>query len=558
MPSALLRRTLLLVLVATAALPVACGGTAASSDATPASPDAAVDAIEASDLAPSTDLAEAEAEATPPEQVRIVRDTWGVPHVLATTDRGAAWGFGYAMAEDHLVDSLSAYYTVQGRRSEIEGEAALGIDRTMRMFRLLSDVEDTWAQQPAEVRALLEGFADGFNAYMTEHPEEVPSWAEPVKPTWVAANGRLILLISSIYRANNQSGGLCPDFAEIDDGLSNEHYVGSNGWALAPSRTADGVGLFLGDPHLPYKYEWRFYEAHLRGATFEVAGASFVGGPLPVLGRTAHVAWTWTSNSPDHADTFRLTLDPADPTHYVQDGASTPFESQTLTFRLPDGTTRTQTLLTSVHGPIGCVNEAEGYALAYRLTGFGQVRAIEQILAMYRATGLDQLEEAMHLLQFPHFDLVAADDGGHIVFVNNGRIPKHVPGLDYGAPLDGSTSASLWPLDDPVPYGQFPRVRDPQVGFVQNCNNSPDLTTGEPSDPQPDSWPAGIHGESEDTERAVYLRRHLAAGTFSEADGLALATDGTIIPFDPLAHLLQKAWADQGPPTRTRPSWPAP
>ena len=33
------------------------------------------------------------------ETVRILRDPWGVPHVLGESDYGALYGFGWALAE---------------------------------------------------------------------------------------------------------------------------------------------------------------------------------------------------------------------------------------------------------------------------------------------------------------------------------------------------------------------------------------------------------------------------------------------------------------------------
>jgi acyl-homoserine-lactone acylase len=37
-----------------------------------------------------------------PRSVTIRRDTWGVPHVYAKTDAGAAYGLMYAQAEDNF------------------------------------------------------------------------------------------------------------------------------------------------------------------------------------------------------------------------------------------------------------------------------------------------------------------------------------------------------------------------------------------------------------------------------------------------------------------------
>ena len=42
------------------------------------------------------------------ETIRILRDPWGVPHVMGESDYGAMYGFGWALAEDQLENVLSA------------------------------------------------------------------------------------------------------------------------------------------------------------------------------------------------------------------------------------------------------------------------------------------------------------------------------------------------------------------------------------------------------------------------------------------------------------------
>ena len=39
--------------------------------------------------------------------ITIYRDTWGVPHIYAKTDAGAAFGLMYAQAEDNSFDDLA-------------------------------------------------------------------------------------------------------------------------------------------------------------------------------------------------------------------------------------------------------------------------------------------------------------------------------------------------------------------------------------------------------------------------------------------------------------------
>jgi hypothetical protein len=481
-------------------------------------------------------------------KVTVLRDPWGVPHVLSESDYGAGYGYGWALSEDRLEEALSGYWTVQGRRTEIEGEGALEIDRTFRLLHLVEDMETAFDGLPALVKEVSSGFAAGINDYMAAHPDEVPSWAEPIHPAWPLALGRMIDYWIPLRQANREARGIAPRIAVPSTGTGPEHYhsFGSNGWALAPSRTEEGHAFVACDPHLPWKHEFRLHEVHLRGASFEVVGAAFVGVPLPVFGRTRKVAWTWTSNSPDHTDVYRLELIDGDPSRYRFGDEKLAFETKEVSYLLPDGTVFKETLQWSVHGPITHVNEEEGYAVAYWFSGFGLTESPAQYAEMLLAEDLDELKDAMARLQFAHFNLIAADTSGSIEFVYAGRVPVRPESLDSKRPLDGSDPRLLW--DTFVPFKELPSVKNPKIGFVQNCNNRPELTTGTKADPKAGSAPPGVvSGGRVDTVRSWYLRQRLVEKErFSREDAIALLTDGTMIPHAPLSAQLRRAWETHG------------
>lgn len=478
------------------------------------------------------------------EEVRVLRDPWGVPHVLAESDYGAGYGYGWALAEDRLIEALSGMWTVQGRRTEIEGEEALGIDRTFRLLRLVDHAEAAFDGYPALVKDIATGFAAGINDYMAAHPERVPSWAEPIHPAWPIALGRMIDFWIPLRSANNQARKIAPPIATPSTGTGAEHYetFGSNGWALAPGRTQGGQALLACDPHLPWKHEFQLHEVHMRGKSFEVAGASFVGVPLPVFGRTRQVAWTWTANSPDNTDVYSLELIPGDALRYRFGDEELLFEEEQASFALPNGESITETLRWSVHGPVTHINPQEGTAVAYWFAGFGLTDPPVQYTQMLKAQGIADLNAAMGQLQFAHFNLMAADTSGNIEFVYSGRIPKRPPSVDPTRPLDGSNPALLW--NEFIPFQDLPTVRNPKVGFVQNCNNRPENTTGTEADPAAEDSPSTVvSGGRAETVRSWYLKQRLAADDrFTLQEAQALLTDGTMIPHLSLSKQLDAAW----------------
>ena len=82
------------------------------------------------------------ASATRAEQVEILRDPWGIPHVIAGTDAGAFYGLGYATAADRAFQMTYSLRIIQGRLSEVVGEirsvsgkeSSLDHDKKMRTF----------------------------------------------------------------------------------------------------------------------------------------------------------------------------------------------------------------------------------------------------------------------------------------------------------------------------------------------------------------------------------------------------------------------------------------
>jgi penicillin amidase len=66
--------------------------------------------------------------------IYIYRDTYGVPHVYAKTDAGAAFGLMYAQAEDNFWQLEEDQIYMLGRAAEIHGPAGLSGDILARAW----------------------------------------------------------------------------------------------------------------------------------------------------------------------------------------------------------------------------------------------------------------------------------------------------------------------------------------------------------------------------------------------------------------------------------------
>jgi len=71
-----------------------------------------------------------------------------------------------------------------------------------------------------------------------------------------------------------------------------------------------------------------------------------------ILGHNANIAWGATNVGPDTQDLFVETPDPKDPSHYLHDGLSLPYDIRTETIKVAGGPDVQVIVRSTVHGPI--------------------------------------------------------------------------------------------------------------------------------------------------------------------------------------------------------------
>src|SRR5438876_4282675 len=106
------------------------------------------------------------------EKVRILRDEFGVPHIFATTAAGAAYGSGYAQAEDRLEEMLRNYRKADGTMSEVFGESWFRHDYRQRLWRHRRVAEEHYKELRPQIRVIIQAFQAGVRQFMAEHPDQ--------------------------------------------------------------------------------------------------------------------------------------------------------------------------------------------------------------------------------------------------------------------------------------------------------------------------------------------------------------------------------------------------
>jgi acyl-homoserine-lactone acylase len=440
-------------------------------------------------------------EAADAWDVRIRRDQWGVPHILGKTDADAAYGLAYAQSEDDFATLQEAVFLARGRLAELKGSAGVESDYLVQLQDVWGTVRRRYARDldPA-TRTVMEAYAAGVNLYAAKHPGKVLPGLLPVTGQDLAAattyRGPTFYGLDDLFRRTMQPRA--KKLASAEDKLE----IGSNGVAVAPSRSADGATRLLVNSHQPYSGPLAWYEAVVQsGQGWHVAGGFFPGGPFMLHGHNAHLGWASTVNSPDLADVYELTVNPDDRDQYRLDGAWRRFEARwvEIKVRRPDGSLETvrREVLRSAHGPV--VRTDHG-VFAIRYAGMGEIRQNEQYFGMNKARNLAEWKAAMAKGLLPSINYVYGDAKGNVGYVHNGRYPVRKDGLDWSGVVPGDRSDLIWTRQRP--FAEVPQVWNPKSGWVFNSNNTPFRATSPEDDLKPDAFPRTLGLQTNMTNRA--------------------------------------------------------
>lgn len=308
---------------------------------------------------------------------QVLRTSYGIPHIQATDWGSLGYGFGYAFAQDNLCILARDVLVSTGTQSRYfgpgAGNANLISDWAYALINSDSRVDPTWDSLDADTRALLQGYADGYNRYLRDEGANAGA-AECRGTEWVrdlsskdiyrvlrklmvrAGSGNFTSAMvgaappqalaridgtpgllettdaatrtaaESLRVAAQASAALAA--AELPD-FSYERF-GSNGVALGRDLTG-GAGALLGNPHFPWFGIERFYPVHLTiPGRYEAMGVSIYGFPLINIGFNRNVAWTHTVSTGRRFILRELRLAPGNPTAYVYDGNVEPMTTETV------------------------------------------------------------------------------------------------------------------------------------------------------------------------------------------------------------------------------------
>src|SRR6185369_8311201 len=106
--------------------------------------------------------------------VRVVRDTWGVPHIYAANQEDLFFAQGFVQAQDRLFQMDLWRRAAQGRLSEVLGPNFIERDAMTRRVQFRGRLDEEWASYGPDTRAIAAAFVRGINAWVALARERPP------------------------------------------------------------------------------------------------------------------------------------------------------------------------------------------------------------------------------------------------------------------------------------------------------------------------------------------------------------------------------------------------
>ncbi len=428
------------------------------------------------------------------ENVEIIRDDFGIPHIYGKTDADAVFGLLYAQCEDDFNRVERNYIWAIGRLAEVEGEKALYSDLRARLYMTREEAIKNYEDSPKWLRELCVAFADGINYYLHNHPAVQPKLLtrfEPWMPMYFSEGsiGGDIERVSTnkikaFYGQQIAKKTTASLYKYFD--LKDDEPRGSNGFAISGKLTQSGNAMLLINPHTSFFFRGEVHMVSEEG--LNAYGAVTWGQFFVYQGFNSKTGWMHTSTGTDIIDEFAETIEQTQSNlvyKYGNKQRNVKSYKTTLRFKTDSGSEeKTFNCYRTHHGP---VTHAEGDKWIATALMWEPVKALRQSYLRMKNSNHREFKAMMNQRTNSSNNTVYADADGTIAYYHGNFIPIRDVQFDYTKPVDGSNPQTDWQGLHTVEENIF--VVNPPNGWIQNCNSTPYTCAAEYS-PKKEDYPA--------------------------------------------------------------------
>ncbi len=473
--------------------------------------------------------------------VTIIRDNFGIPHVYGKTDADAVFGLLYAQCEDDFQRVEMNYVEKQGRLSEVNGEKDLYNDLLIKLVIDSAEAVKDYNNAPLWLIKLCNAYADAINYYLYKNPQVKPALLTRFEPwfplLWtdgsigaISTGGVSVRELQNFYSGENKPTAL--------NEYKEEKVTGSNGFAFAPKITKSHHAILYINPHVTFYFRPEVHMVSEEG--LNVYGAVTWGQFFVYQGFNEHCGWMHTSSYADVSDAYiEKIISKNNKLSYEYDGAEKPVLHKKIVIHYREGDslkTKTFDALCTGHGPIMAKRNGEYISVK---SDNRDIKGLEQSWLRTKAKSFAAYKKVMDMLANASNNTVYADAEGNIAYWHGNFIPKRDPKYDWSQPVDGTTSATEWQRLTPV--NKSVHIYNPPNGWIENCNSTPFTVAGKYS-PKKENYPAYMAPDGQNFRAINALRILPQEKSYTIDKVIAKGYNTYLAAFEVLIPALVKAY----------------
>jgi penicillin G amidase len=451
------------------------------------------------------------------DEVEIIRDSFGMPHIYAGSDQDAYFALGFCQAQDRLFQMDLARRTGQGRLSEILGTPLIKVDKLFRTLNAALPSKKWKEEMTPESLNSLKAFSAGVNHFLKTNESPLPieftilgyapdpwtlydSMAVMLYMGWSQNYAfKTELLHAAIVRHVGKEmarelfidypSGFPAIIPEDEDPIATvgPEYLktlqlageiigfgnggASNSWVVSSKKSKTGKPLFANDPHLSLNMPSIWYEAHIATPSMNISGALVAGLPFITAGANEHIAWGVTNSHYDDADFYIEKIHPDNPSLYQYRDKWEEMKIRKESIAVNNADMVNFNIRLTRHGPvIDSLSKHEnqkGFALAMRWAQADFPKVLKGFWLVNHAGNIRDIEHAAGYAKSGQ-NWIYADDKGNIGFYFLGGIPIR-KNSNGELPVPGWTGEYEW--EGYAADKEQPHLRNPKKGYIVNANN---------------------------------------------------------------------------------------
>ena len=434
-----------------------------------------------------------------PNNIDIVRDKFGIPHVYAKTDAEVAYGLAWVNSEDDFKTIQEAYLAGNAMLSNHIGLKGAPADFISQFIGSSSLIEEKIDEISKDYMKVVEGYAQGLNAYARAYPDKVLyRKLFPITPKKMLMYSQLQLFISN--EGAYWAGRILNN--DTQDDYLDQNLTGSNVIAMNSAKTISGETFLAINTHQPLEGPTSWYEVHLNSEEgTNIIGTMYPGTPNVLIGVNEHLGWSHTVNYPDKTDVFKLRM--KNKRKYIVDDLEYDLEKHKakITIKILGIPIKiNRKYYKSIYGPT--LKNKSGY-YSIRTPTLFNIKALEQWWKMGKAKNFSEFYDAYKMKQIPGFNVGYADRYDTIFYMSNGILPKRAEGYNWKGIVPGDTMETLWTEYHEIE--DLPQVIQPKSGFIYNANHSPFKSTSADENPNEKDYSERMGYETYDNNRSTRL-----------------------------------------------------